>query len=127
MTSLGPGAGFFPVWVGGLAAVLALLMVVRPPQSSPVAPTLTEAIHEPAPAAGARLIIALTVGCLLAGAALLPLLGFMIVTSLLTASLLWIYERRPIVALGAGAVAGPAVFYLFALLQVRLPTGVFGI
>src|SRR5690606_13968253 len=30
MTSIGPGAGFFPVWVGGICAAMALLMVFLP-------------------------------------------------------------------------------------------------
>src|SRR5690349_24467780 len=65
MTSLGPGAGFFPVWVGALGAILALLMVIKPPQASAIEPALVQTADEREPGAGAGLIIALTVGCLL--------------------------------------------------------------
>ncbi|WP_108459738.1 tripartite tricarboxylate transporter TctB family protein [Devosia naphthalenivorans] len=126
MTSIGPGAGFFPVWVGGLGAVLGLLLLVFPSQPE-ATEDLAEEVGKPARPTNAAMMIAVTVGCLLAAAALLPSLGFLLVTSLLTTALLWLYERRPAVALVGGIFSGPAIYYLFSLLQVRLPTGVFGI
>src|SRR3546814_1762852 len=82
---LGPGAGFFPFWIGLLGLVAGVAQLV----TATLRPPGRKADAQPAP--GGRFRIALTIGLLLAAALALETLGFRLTAMLLIAALLYAY------------------------------------
>ena len=122
---LGPGPGFFGVWLGGLMALLALVFLVQntlPRWRSDQPLALL-------PPAEVRLRLALTVVSLAVVVILLPILGFRVTMFLLSLFLLAFVGRQSWpVSLAVSLVASVGVYYAFTnLLGVVLPTGVGGI
>ena len=112
-----PGAGFLPLVLGVIFALLALLLLVRPGQ--PLAGSVLPADRQ------AAVRIATTVLGLAAAIALLEHLGFLVVGTLLMLVLLLFLDRRPIRA----AILAPGVtlfaYVVFKIwLKVPLPSGV---
>ncbi len=122
-TSLGPGAGFFPLWLAGLLAVLSAGMIAQARFGTP-APA---AEQEPLTRAGG-MRVAGVVGALVAVAVLLEPLGFRLtMTGLLFGLLLLLGRQRPAVAAGVAVLGGFGGHALFAgALGVPLPIGVLG-
>jgi putative tricarboxylic transport membrane protein len=122
---LGPGPGFFGVWLGGLVAVLAVILLVQNtlPRWRPTEPL------EVLPPREARAPLAMTVASLPATVLLLPLLGFRLTALGLCLFLLLAVGRQPWWLSGVVALACSfGVHYVFtALLGVVLPTGAIGI
>ena len=122
---LGPGPGFFPLWLGLIGAVLSAVLfveVLRQPADGPGDGPLT-----PARPAAQRILAVLVL--LAAVALLLDPLGFRLTALLFTAILLLALGVRslPVIAVFA-ATAGFGVFHVFYYwLKVPLPIGVFGI
>ena len=123
--ALGPGPGFFPLWlglIGGVLSVTLFVQVTRQPAGAPGEERLTP--DRPA----IQRILAVLV--LLAAAALvLDPLGFRLTSFFFTALLLPALGVRslPIIAVFAAA-SGFGVFHVFYYwLKVPLPIGVFGI
>ncbi len=122
---LGPGPGFFGVWLGGLVAVLAVILLVQNtlPRWRPTEPLVVLPPRE------ARVPLAMTVGSLPATVLLLPLLGFRLTVLGLCLFLLMAVGRQSwwlsaVVALACSF----GIYYVFtALLGVVLPTGAIGI
>lgn len=118
----GPGPGFFPMWYGVALVVLSLGMVlarlVRRDAGHARSETNWRSISR---ALGAWAAFAL-------GAALLKVLGFLLVYALLSMFVACVMYRRPLLTGAIAGAAAAAVFYvLFALaLDVTLPTGPFG-
>ncbi len=121
--ALGPGPGFFPFWLGMLAAALAIVLLAQlrldrvDLGSEPLA-------FDRAGAANAALVLA----GLIAGTALLEVAGFRISMLLLLPYLLLILGVRNRVAVGIFALVGSfGVYHLFSeMLKVPLPVGAFG-
>ena len=123
-TPLGPGAGFFPLWLAGILALLSLGMIAQARFGSPVAAEENEPLTRPA-----VLRVAAVVAALCAVAALMEPLGFRITMSLFLFLLLALLggQRLWLAALIAlaGGIGGHALFD--GLLGVALPIGRFGI
>ncbi|MEZ5815773.1 MAG: tripartite tricarboxylate transporter TctB family protein [Hyphomicrobiaceae bacterium] len=124
LDELGPGPGFFPLWLAGIGAVLSLLLVIetaRAPDPSP-----GEALI---PASDALFRVASVVVMLAVGAALLDWLGWRLTALIVTAVLLPALGARSPIAIAAFVLAASfGVFHVFYYwLKVPLPIGTFGI
>lgn len=115
-TSMGPGAGFFPVWLGGILAASALWLVIRP-GSVPMEPA--EVVER----SGLRFWS--IVAALIWAAATIEWLGFIISMFVLY---LWIgvtLDRKRLLGSLLLAIAGSVGVYLLfnRILDTRLPVG----
>ena len=124
-TRLGPGPGFFGVWLGGLLAVLSVILFIQNtlPRWRP-----TEGI-ELLPPPEVRPRLAMTVASLPVTVLLLPLLGFRLTVLALSLFLLIAVGRQPWwLSAVVAFLASFGVFYVFVtLLGVLLPTGMLGV
>ena len=123
-TPLGPGPGFFPLWLSILLGILGVAMCWR----------ATRGVLEPMPAdfyADRRgaLRIAAVVGALVAVIALLEPLGFRLAMLSFYLFILTVLGRQHWVLTGGIALAGSVgVYYVFVhWLAVPLPIGFLGI
>ncbi|MFC7399291.1 tripartite tricarboxylate transporter TctB family protein [Chelatococcus sp. GCM10030263] len=121
-TVMGPGPGFFPLWLCGLLALLAIIMIAQ----------ATFGWSPPLPAdffperSGYLRIIAAIAG-LLGIAAGMSQLGFPITAFVFYLVLLTVFGRRnPIEIVVLAAIGSFGVYYLFTkLLSQPLPPGLF--
>ena len=115
----GPGAGFFPLWYGGLMVVLSLFLVARTVLKKP-------AEQEPAEIQWRDLGRALTCwAAFVASLALMPLLGFAISFALLTWFIVAVMARQPqriALGLAIGGAVGFHALFVWAL-DLSLPQG----
>jgi len=122
---LGPGPGFFGVWLGGLLAVLAVILFVQNtlPRWRPTEPI------EVLPPPEVRSRLALTIATLPVTVLLLPLLGFRLTVLGLCLLLLVVVGRQPWwVAAAVGLPSSFGIYYLFTTwLGVVLPVGAIGV
>jgi len=122
LTPMGPGPGFFPVWLCGLLGVLAIVMIAQ----------ATLGVTAPLPAgflperSGYLRIVAAVAGLLLM-AGLMSQLGFRIAAFIFHVVLLAVFGRRNPIEIIVFAVIGSfGVYYLFSdLLSQPLPYGPF--
>ena len=123
-TSLGPGAGFFPLWLAGLLALLSIGMILQARFGTPVAAEAAEPLTR-----SALLRVGAVVGALAAVAWLMEPLGFRLTMTLLLFWLLVLLGgQRPILAAAIALTGGFGGHALFdRLLGVSLPIGVLGI
>ncbi len=120
-TSLGPGPGFFPLWLSLVLGVLALVMIAQA--------TLGGDLPAEAAPDRAGYLRMLAIVAAIAGAALgLDRLGF--ATTMLVANLFVLFAmgwRRPVPILIVALCGSFGVFHIFTrLLNVPLPAGPFG-
>lgn len=122
-TTVGPGPGFFPIWLAAGLGVLALIMFA---QTFVSAPEVTEEELLPGRQGAARILGA--IAGLSFFIALLNPLGFRIVTFLLALGLIHLFGRtRLIVSVPVSALMSLGVYYVFSdLLKITLPIGYFG-
>lgn len=123
-TPLGPGAGFFPLWLAGLLAVLALGLIAQARFGTPVAAEGAEPLTLPA-----ALRVGGVVAALAAVAAVIETLGFRLtMLPFLFGLLVLLGGQRPLPALGLALLGAFGTHALFGrLLGVPLPAGPFGI
>lgn len=128
------GAGFMPVVLGVVMAVLAVVDVVatlrRPPDADAGAGTEQSDIDVLGRSQRQRNgMLALVVGLLFLALLLVPVTGLLIALGLLVVAIATIVERRHILAaLLVGAIAVAVVHVVFAvLLKVPMPTGLIGL
>lgn len=123
-TRLGPGPGFFGVWLGALLALLATVYLVQNtlPRTRPTAPL-------PLPVALARFRLLVTILGLGLTVVMLPVLGFRLTVLGLCLLILRVVGREPwLTTLVVSLAASFGVFYVFNdLLAVVLPVGYFGV
>jgi putative tricarboxylic transport membrane protein len=119
MAEDGPGAGFFPMWYGGLMVVLSLLLVAG-------------AVLKADPAASGKRInwselrrVAMCWGAFVVCIALLQPLGFILSFGLMTWFLVSVLFRKPAKVAIPTAIVAPLFFYaVFTLaLDISLPAG----
>ena len=123
-TMLGPGPGFFGVWLGGLMAVLAVVFFV---QNTLPQWRRDERLDFPPPPL-AQFRIAVTVGLLALTVVLLPAVGFRITILGLALMLLTVVGRRHwFIAIVMSLAVSFGTFYVFDLLGIFLPRGPRGI
>ena len=123
-TMLGPGPGFFGVWLGGLMAVLAVVFFVQ--NTHPRWRRDEQLAFPPPPLAQFRL--AVTVGLLALTVVLLPALGFRLTILGLALLLLTVVGRQSwLVAIVVSLAVSFGTFYVFDLLGIFLPRGPRGI
>ena len=123
--ALGPGAGFFPFWLGALGLVLSLVLLVQSSRGGSIA----EAPQALLPRGeGAWRAAALLAG-LVAAALLLQPLGFRLTMLVFSMGLLLALGVRRPVAIAVFALASSfGLFHVFYYwLQVPLPIGLLGI
>jgi putative tricarboxylic transport membrane protein len=123
--TLGPGPGFFPLWLGLIGAILSAVLLAQAVRK-PIPGHEGEDLMPDRPAI--RRILAVLV-LLCAAALLLDPLGFRLTALLFTAALLCALGARSLIAIAIFALtASFVVFHIFYyMLQVPLPIGRFGI
>lgn len=123
-TPLGPGPGFFPLWLCILLALLAVVVFLQATFRQPVA--LPENFF--APASGYRRIAAILIS-LFAVATLMPTFGFRLTMLAFYLALLSLLGRRhPLETLVLAVIGSFGTFYVFVeFLSQPLPVGIFGI
>ena len=123
--ALGPGAGFFPFWLGVLGLVLSLALLVQSWRGSSIAETRQTVLPR---GEGARRAISLLAGVAAAALVLHPL-GFRLTMLVFSAGLLVaLGVRRPVMTLVFALASSFGVFHVFYhWLQVPLPKGLLGI
>ena len=120
MDSTGPGAGFFPLWIGAISFLVGLGLLMT-------AASVEEAA-KPAEGVepGSRCVIVITLLSLCVAASLLETLGFRVTTFLMLITLLKAYGTGLRIALVRSLVISVSVFLLFQALNVFLPIGILG-
>ena len=118
-TADGPGPGFFPTWYGVAIVVLSLALIVGSVRKSGVGRAIDWEATGRALGTWAAFAVAV---------ALMGTLGFVVSFALLTFFVVtFVFRRSPMTA-GITAVAAALVFHVVfpVVLEVQLPTGVFG-
>lgn len=123
--ALGPGAGFFPFWLGTLGVVLSLALLVQSWRGRAIGEGTQALLPR---GEGARRAAALVTG-LVAAALLLQPLGFRLAMLVFTAGLLLaLGVRRPVTIALFALASSFGLFHVFYYwLKVPLPIGALGI
>ena len=123
--ALGPGAGFFPFWLGVLGVALSLALLVQSLRGGSIAEEPQALLPR---GEGARRAISLLAGVVAAALVLQPL-GFRLTMLVFSAGLLLALGVRRLVVILVFALASSfGVFHVFYhWLQVPLPMGLLGI
>ncbi|HEY9054022.1 MAG TPA: tripartite tricarboxylate transporter TctB family protein [Rectinemataceae bacterium] len=115
-SEIGPGSGFFPLWISGLLVVLSVIYIYE----SAVGHDSAEAIEKEA-----MKKILLIVIYMVAYVLILPLAGFNITSFLFLFALLFkAYGKLKNAAISAVSTA--AIYFLFLALGVQLPLNALG-
>ncbi len=123
-TRLGPGSGFFGVWLGSLMAVLAVVFFLQ--NTLPRWRRDEQLDFPPPPRVQFRL--AVTVGLLVLTVVLLPVVGFRLTILGLALLLLTVVGRQHwLIAIVMSLAVSFGTFYVFDLLGIFLPRGPRGI
>jgi putative tricarboxylic transport membrane protein len=119
-TKLGPGPGFFPLWLSGILVVFTLCYIVDAFRHDEVK------ISEILPGGEARKSIISTVGGLIIFPVVVPYLGFIISATILQFTM-FVRDYKWYNALGISALVSVILFVVFqTLLGVTLPVNDFG-
>ena len=123
--ALGPGPGFFPLWLGIIGGTLALLLVVEVTRQKVSGPAIADLV----PDDDAKKRIVAVLALLAAAIAAFEPLGFRLTALGFTALLLpALGARSLVVGIPFVLAASFGVFHVFYhWLKVPLPIGVFGI
>jgi hypothetical protein len=123
--ALGPGAGFFPFWLGTLGVVLSVALFVQSWRGRAIGEGTQALLPR---GEGARRVAALVAGLAVVALALQPL-GFRLAMLVFTVGLLLaLGVRRPVLIALFALASSFGLFHVFYYwLQVPLPIGVLGI
>jgi putative tricarboxylic transport membrane protein len=124
LDELGPGPGFFPLWLGVIGAVLSALLILETARGPADPPDMALVPDREATFRVLSVIVMMGVG-----AALLEWLGWRLTALIVTGALLPALGARSPIAIGLFVLAASfGVFHIFYyLLKVPLPIGTFGI
>ena len=122
---LGPGAGFFPFWLGLIGAALSLTLFAQSWRGRPIGDGAEGLWPDRAGAVRAAALL----GGLVLSALLLEPAGFRVTAFVFTAGLLVaLGVRRPVLIAAFALVASYGLFHVFYYwLKVPLPVGPFGL
>jgi putative tricarboxylic transport membrane protein len=115
----GPGPGFFPTWYGVGMVVLSLALIVSKLRN----PGKSGTVDWPATARALGTWLAFAVAVALMGT-----LGFVVSFALLTFLIVTFVFRRSMLTAGITAIVAALTFHVVfpVILEVQLPTGLFG-
>ena len=124
LDELGPGPGFFPLWLAAIGAVLSALLILETARGPADPPEATLVPDREATFRVLAVIVMMGVG-----AALLEWLGWRLTALIVTGALLPALGARSPIAIGLFVLAASfGVFHIFYYwLKVPLPIGTFGI
>jgi putative tricarboxylic transport membrane protein len=124
LDELGPGPGFFPIWLAGIGAVLSVVLVVQTARAPTDGPS-----DSLMPDRDALFRISCIIVMLVFGALVLDWLGWRITALIVTGVLLpALGARSPLAVVPFVLAASFGVFHVFYYwLKVPLPIGTFGI
>lgn len=119
-TKLGPGPGFFPLWLSGILIVLTLCYIVDSIRHDEIK------ISEILPGGQASKNIISTVGGLIIFPIVVPYLGFVVSATILQ-FIMFVRDFKWYIALGFSVAVSIILFFVFqSLLGVTLPVNDFG-
>ncbi len=119
-TKLGPGPGFFPIWLSGILIVLTLCYIVDSFKHDEV--KITEIL----PGGKASQSIISTVGGLVIFPIVVPYLGFVVSATILQ-FIMFVRDFKWYTALAISVVVSVILFFVFqSLLGVTIPVNDFG-
>lgn len=123
-TPIGPGPGFFPLWLSGILGLLAVMILVQA-MTQPA----TGLPDDFVPPTGSALRIVGAAAAIFAIACSMSTFGFRITMFVFYAAMLPMLGRRNVIEIVVLAAAGSfGVFEVFGrILKSPLPTGMFGI
>ncbi len=128
MTDIGPGPGFFPMWLGVLLLSLGMLLIIQNVFSKKKAEIVSAEPTEPLwPGKAGAIRVAIVVFSLLSVAFFIPYIGFRVAIFLLISSLLYTLGKQKILTtLSVAFVGSFGVYFVFThFLYVELPEASF--
>jgi putative tricarboxylic transport membrane protein len=116
-TDRSPGPGFLPLWLGVALVVCAAAVLVW---SRATAPTPERSASTDVRARGRSVAIALTL-CTVMAAVLVPFIGFVASTAVLTAGAAWWLDPRRRTGIAAASLLTPALVWLIFVRWLSIP------
>lgn len=115
-SEIGPGSGFFPIWISGLLTVLAILYIYESLKGNDSAEDIEK---------GPFLKVLYNIMVMVAYVLVLPVAGFNL-TSVAFLFALYFKAYKPLPNLAISAVSTAVIYFLFLALGVQMPLNALG-